>query len=432
MLGPAESMVVPTTIREVTVAPSSYVPRLIDRELADAVASHPAVLVVGPRACGKTTTARRSCRSALRLDVPAQATAVRADPDAALRDLSEPVLIDEWQVVPEILGAVKRSVDEDSRPGRFVLTGSSQADLTASGWPATGRIVRLVMFPLTGRERHGEAHATPLVDRLFDEGLAALGQPVTGWDVRRYVEDAVTGGYPEATQLAGDRARDRWLSGYLDHLVTREVPALGLHRDPVRLRRYVHALAANSAGVPVHKLLYDTAGIERTTAVAYDDLLDMLFLTHRVPAWSGPALQRGVRLPKRYVVDPGLMAAQQRTDTRRVLRDGDLLGRVIDTYVAAHFRAECAVSAVGVDLFHLRDANGRREVDLVLEARDGRVIGIEIKAGAAPSPADARHLAWLRDGLGDRFAAGLVVHTGPRVFPVGERISAVPIAALWT
>ena len=117
----------------------SYRPRLLDEELAEVLTSHPAVLVVGPRACGKTTTTRRQCRSALRLDVPAQAAVVRADPDAALRDLPDPILIDEWQLAPDILGAVKRAVDDDPRPGRFVLTGSSQADLTATGWPATGR-----------------------------------------------------------------------------------------------------------------------------------------------------------------------------------------------------------------------------------------------------------------------------------------------------
>jgi hypothetical protein len=112
------------------------------------MASHPAVLVVGPRACGKTTTTtRRHCRSVLRLDVPAQAAVVRADPDAAVRGLDEPVLVDEWQLVPEILGAVKRAVDDDARPGRFVLTGSSQADLSTSGWPATGRGLRLATSP---------------------------------------------------------------------------------------------------------------------------------------------------------------------------------------------------------------------------------------------------------------------------------------------
>jgi predicted AAA+ superfamily ATPase len=148
-------------------AVTAYVPRLIDDELRDVLDSHPAALIVGPRACGKTTTARRVCRSLLRLDVPAQAAVVRADPDAALRGLTEPILIDEWQLVPEILGAIKRAVDDDSRPGRFVLTGSSAADLTAAGWPATGRVVRLVMGPLVGRERHGRwsTDSSPMASR---------------------------------------------------------------------------------------------------------------------------------------------------------------------------------------------------------------------------------------------------------------------------
>src|SRR3954452_17855133 len=106
----------------------AYVARMLDSELAEVLTAHPAVLVVGPRACGKTTTTRRLCRSILRLDVPAQAAVVRADPDAALRALDEPILVDEWQVVPEVLGAVKRAVDDDPRPGRFILTGSSQTD----------------------------------------------------------------------------------------------------------------------------------------------------------------------------------------------------------------------------------------------------------------------------------------------------------------
>lgn len=152
----------------------AYVSRLLDSELAEFVASHPAVLVVGPRARGKTTTTRRHCRSVLRLDVPAQAAVVRADPDAALRGLSEPILIDEWQLVPEILGAVKRAVDDDSRPGRFILTGSSQSDLSTSGWPATGRIVRLTMYPLTGRERHGDPSTPSLVDRILSDGADAF------------------------------------------------------------------------------------------------------------------------------------------------------------------------------------------------------------------------------------------------------------------
>jgi uncharacterized protein len=410
---------------------SSYVPRLLDQELSEVLAAHPAVLVVGPRACGKTTTTRRVCRSVLRLDVPAQAAVVRADPDIALRDLDEPILIDEWQLVPEVLGAVKRAVDDDPRPGRFVLTGSSQADLSTTGWPATGRIVRLTMCPLVGRERHGDPTSTSLVDRIITGGIEAFAAPSSGWDLHGYVAEALTSGWPEALRVPGERARDRWLTSYVDHLVTREAPSLGVARDPARMRKYLQVVAANTAGVPTHKLLYDAAGISRVSAAGYDDLLDTLMITNRIPAWAGNRMDRAIRLPKRYLIDPGLLVPLLRIDQRRVLRDGDLLGRLLDTFVAAQLRAECAVSIVGADLFHLRDANGRHEIALLVEARDGNIIAVEVKATAAPSLADARHLEWLRERLGSTFAAGLVVHTGPQVFRLGERIIAVPIGSLW-
>jgi predicted AAA+ superfamily ATPase len=409
-----------------------YLPRLLDEELSEVLAAHPAVLVVGPRACGKTTTTRRQCHSILRLDVPAQAVVVRADPDAALRDLAEPVLIDEWQLVPDILGAVKRAVDDDPRPCRFVLTGSSQADLTATGWPATGRIVRLTMYPLVGRERHGNPHLPSLIDRIASDGADALRSTPNNWDLHRYLADALTSGWPEALRTAGDRARDRWLTSYVDHLVTREAPSLGVTRDPVRMRKYLQMIAANTAGTPTHKLLYDRAGISRDTATSYDDLLDTLMITQRVPGWAGNRTDRAIRLPKRYLIDPGLLSALLRVDQRRILRDGDLLGRALDTYVAAQLRAECSLSIIGADLFHLRDANGRHKVDLLVETRDGHVIAIEIKATAAPSRNDARHLEWCAERLGPAFTAGLVIHTGPRVIRLTDRITAVPIAALWS
>lgn len=411
---------------------SAYVPRLLDAELADVIAAHPAVLVVGPRACGKTTTTRRLCRSVLRLDVPAQAALARADPDVALRDLEEPILVDEWQVVPEILGAVKRAVDDDPRPGRFVLTGSAQADLTSSGWPATGRIVRLTMYPLVGRERHGDAATPSLVDRILHDGPDALSGSASDWSLPRYVDEALTSGWPEALRVPTERARDRWLTGYLDHLATREAPSLGLARDPSRLRRYLQAIAANTAGAPTHKLLYDAAAIDRATAVGYDTLLETLMITQRVPSWADNRMDRAVRLLKRFLIDPGLLGPLLRIDHRRALRDPDLLGRTLDTLVAAQFRAECTTSVIGADLFHLRDANGRREIDLIVEARDGQIIGVEVKATSSPSVHDARHLEWLRDRLGSRFRAGFVVHSGPRVFRLSDRIVAVPLASLWS
>lgn len=408
-----------------------YLPRIIDPLLGDLLVDHPAILIVGPRACGKTTTGWRHCRERLRLDRPAEAAVVRADPDAALADGPFPLLVDEWQVVPEVLGAVKRAVDEGATPGNFVLTGSSQADLTAAGWPATGRLIRVLMYGLIERELERNSSRPPVLDQLVSEGAGGLRVPPDPPDIRGYVARALRGGAPEAALAVSERASRRWLASYIDQLVSRDVSLVGVVRDPMRLRHYLQAVAASTAGIPSAKTLIDAARIERHTASAYDALLEKLLITERVPSWSSNRLNRLIRLPKRYLVDPAFAGPLLGVDARAVLRDGDLLGRLLDSFVMAQLRAECAVSELSPHLFHVRDANGRHEVDILVELGDGRVIGIEVKADAAPGPDAARHLRWLRDAIGGRFALGLVLHTGPRSFRLDESIAAVPICALW-
>ena len=330
-----------------------------------------------------------------------------------------------------MLGAVKRAVDEGAATGSFVLTGSSQADLTAAGWPATGRLIRLPMYALAERElEHGSSRPSVL-DRLMSEGVAGLLVPPDPPDIRGYVARALRGGFPDAALAASERAARRWLSSYIDQLVTRDASLVGAVRDPMRLRHYLQAIAASNAGTPTLKTLIDAAGIDRTTANAYDALLERLLITERLPAWSSNRLNRLIRLPKRYLIDPAYVGPLLGVDARAVLRDGDLLGRLLDSFVVAQLRSECAVSDLSPRLFHLRDANGRREVDILIEFGDGRVVGIEVKADSAPGPDAARHLRWLRDGVGSQFVAGLVLHTGPRSFRLDESIAALPICALW-
>jgi predicted AAA+ superfamily ATPase len=417
----------------VAVATSAYLPRLVDPLLDELVADHPAVLVVGPRACGKTTTARRHTAGRLRLDRPAEAAAARADPDAALAAGPFPLLIDEWQVVPEVLGAVKRAVDEDPTPGRFVLTGSAQADLTAAGWPATGRVIRVPMYGLVESELDRGTAGVPLLDRLVADGADSVSVPADPPDLRTYVARALRGGFPEVALADSDRARGRWLASYADQVVARDVTLAGSLRDPVRLRRYLQAVAASTGGMPSVKTLIDATGINYETAQAYDGLLEHLLITERLPAWSANRLNRLVRLPKRHLVDPALLGPLLGVDLRAVLRDGDLLGRLLDSFVVAQLRAECAVSRLPFPrLFHARDANGRHEVDIIVEFADGRVVGLEVKADSAPGPEAGRHLRWLREAIGSRFAAGVVLHTGPRVLRYPDGIIALPICAFWS
>jgi len=408
---------------------NAYTPRLVDDLIKRLLAGLPAIFIVGPRATGKTTTAARYARTVVRLDREAEAVAFRADPDAALRGLPEPVLLDEWQVVPGVLGAVKRAVDARPDPGRFLVTGSVRGDLEGELWPGTGRLTRIPLYGMTIREQQRTSTSPSLLDRIArrEEVQPAPGSP----DLRGYVELMLRSGFPEAALRLTEDVRQRWLESYVEQLLTRDADQVDGGRDPARLRRYFEAYAINTAGVVEDKSLYDAAGINRKTALAYEALLTNLLVVEALPAWTSNRLKRLVLSPKRYVVDPALVAAVLRLDVNAILLSGDLLGRLLDTFVVSQLRAELAVSSSRPRLYHVRQEQGRFEVDIVGELGGGQIIGIEVKANAAPSANDGRHLVGLRDRLGDTFLAGILFHTGPRTYALGERVSAVPISSLW-
>ncbi len=409
----------------------SYTPRLIDEWLRELFDELPALLITGPRAAGKTTTAQRLAASVVHLDRQSQAEPFRDDPDAALRSLPEPVLLDEWQMVPQVLGAVKRAVDQGSGAGRFLVTGSVHGRLDAPTWPGTGRLVHLRMWGLTAREILSSPPKPPFLQTLARADLAAFKMPADAPDLLGYIELALRGGYPEPVLSLRASRRERWLESYLDELLTRDAEDLDGPRDPGLLRRYFEALAVNTAGIAAEKTIYDAARISRSTAVAYERLLNNMFVLDSLPAWSTNRLSRLVKAPKRYLTDTSLLTTSLHLDERAVIRDGNLLGRLIETYVLAQIRPELELTGFGPRLYHLREKNGRHEIDLIAEMRAGDVVAVEIKSSSAPSKADARHLEWLRERLGERFLAGAVLHTGPRPFHLSERIFALPIATLW-
>lgn len=408
---------------------ATYRQRLVDPLIAEFLAELPAVSLVGPRASGKTTTAARHARTVIRLDRPAEAAAVAADPDVAIENLPEPVLLDEWQEVPQVLGAVKRACDIEPRPGRFLLTGSVRAEIEARTWPATGRVTRIPMFPMTVGEHAGTSSA-PLVDRAArGEFRTARGD---ARNLRDYVELALLGGFPFAVTVLDPRVRSGWLDTYVDEIVTRDSALVGSSYDSARLARYFEAYALNSAGIVDDTTLYTAAGIDRRTALGYQELLSRLYVIDELPAWTSNRLKRLSLAPKRYLVDSSLLAAATGATSDAVMRDGHLMGRLLETLVVAQLRAQATVSEHRCRLFHLRQHHGRHEVDVVAELDAHSVVGIEIKSSAAPSSHDARHLAWLRDQIADRFTAGIVLHTGPGSFQLGDRLWALPISSLWT
>ena len=414
---------------------AEYLERLADSLMTDFLKELPALALVGPRASGKTTTAARYARTIIRLDRPAEALAVAADPDAAIEGLAEPVLLDEWQEVPQVLGAVKRACDAEPRPGRFVLTGSIRAETEAETWPGTGRVTRIAVYPMTVGEQLA-APETPLVDRIARGDLAALGARAAvragSANLRDYVEMALRGGFPQAALGLGERARRSWLDTYIEEIVSRDSQMAGGGYDSARLARFFEAYSLNSAGVVDDSTLCEAAGINRRTVRRYLHLLGRLHIIDELPAWTSNRLKRLSLAPKRFLVDPSLLASVTGATDRSAMRDGHLLGRLLETLAVAQLRAQATVSAHRCRLYHLRQHHGRHEIDVVAELDARHLVAFEIKATAAPTVDDARHLAWLRDHTGDQLLAGIVLHTGPAAFPLGDRLWALPISSLWT
>jgi predicted AAA+ superfamily ATPase len=278
------------------------------------------------------------------------------------------------------------------------------------------------------REQKGKLDGPTFFDRIV-EGLP-LHMPSEIPDLRDYVELALRGGFPSAIELDVP-IRERWLESYVNQLITFDVANLRGVQDASRLRRYLQAYAANSAGFVSEQTLLEASDVDRKTASAYEQLLADLFVVESMPAWASSQLQRLVKGPKRYFVDSSVLGSVLGVDADSVMRNSDILGRLIDTFVVSQLRAEQEVTTCRPVFHHLREHQGRNEIDLIAEIRGQRVIACEIKASASPSVSDGRHLATLRDKLGDKFVKGIVFHTGPMVFELGEKILAVPIATLW-
>ncbi len=424
------------------MAEQQYTRRVIDDELDELMRSVPAVAIEGAKGVGKTATAARRAESVRELDDPVQRRIAIADP-ARLLDGPAPVLVDEWQYVPESWDLIRRAVDGGAEPGRFLMTGSSQTTERGSHSGAA-RIVSLRMRPLALSER-GLAPATVSVSALLEGGRPAVGGACTT-RLEDYAREIVSSGLPGLRSMSG-RALRAYLDGYLVRIVNRDFPELGRRvRDPAALRRWMTAYAAASSTTASFETVRDAASggqgekPAKTTTLPYRDVLERLWILDPVPAWL-PTRNYLARLsspPKHQLADPALAARLLGVDVDALLegraagppapRDGTLLGALFESLVTLSLRTYAQAAEATVR--HLRTAAGAREVNLILERADGRIVAVEVKLARDVSDRDTTHLRWLADRIGDELLDAVIVTTGPEAYRRADGIAVVPAALL--
>lgn len=415
------------------VTSRDVIPRLLHAGVRESLRDTRVVAVVGPRQAGKSTlvqqvVAELPMATYASLDDAEMRTLARDDPAGFVEGRPGLLAIDEIQRVPDLMLAIKSSVDRDQRPGRFLITGSSQLSANrAVSETLAGRIERHTLWPLSQGEF--ERHRETFLDRLLagDPGTAT-GSTLTKRD---YLERAVAGGFPEAVSRAGARRR-AWSTAFVETVIEREAPGISASPRTADLPRLLRLVAARHAGVLNVSDLAADAQLPRSSVLRYLDVLEAVFLTVRIPAWSPNLRQREIRAPKIFLTDSGLAAALRRAEVDSLMvpelaRGSD--GPIVEGFVLAELLRQSAVAADPPFLHHYRDRDGL-EIDLVVEMPDGRIAAIEVKAGAGV-PSAVRNLTSSRDGLGSRFAAGIVLHSGPRATVFGDRIAGLPLATLW-
>ncbi len=421
---------------------SGYVRRVVDVELDALLPALPALSIEGPKAVGKTETALQRATTIYRLDDSAQRTVTEADP-ARLTQGRPPVLVDEWQRVPESWDVVRRAVDENSSPGRFLLTGSATpAELpTHSG---AGRIVTVRMRPMSLMER-GVGEPTVSLERLLAGGRPPL-EGETDVSLETYAHEIVASGFPGLRHLTG-RALRAQLDGYIARIVERDFEDLGHSlRNPSALRRWMTAYAAATSTTAYYETIRDAATSgegdkpAKTTTQPYRDTLERLWILDPVPAWQ-PARNPISRLaspPKHQLADPALAARllgagvgallDARPSGLPIPRDGTLLGNLFEALVTLGVRVFAQAAEASVR--HLRTRGATHEIDLIVERGDQRVLAVEVKLARRVDDRDVRHLRWLAHQLGDDLLDSLVITSGPTAYRRPDGIGVVPAALL--
>jgi predicted AAA+ superfamily ATPase len=397
----------------------------------------PVIVLEGPRAVGKSTLLRAlaAARGRETVDLDDLATRAAAGGDPALFVRGEaPVLIDEFQHVPELLDAIKAELNRDGAPGRFVLTGSTRyATLPIAAQALTGRAHRIDVLPLSQGEI-GEVREDFAELLLSDPASLAGPDDPPAIAREQYIGRVVAGGFPPALRRSTPADRARWFDDYVNLVIERDVLELSRVRQRRQLPLLLRQLASQTAQVLNIAKAAAAIGLEKSTAENYTKLLEAVFLVHQLPAWGTTLGSRVTAAPKIHVVDSGLAARLLRLTERKLgAASASALtefGHLLETFVVGEVCKQLDWLDVPVERGHWRTRDSG-EIDLVVERDDGGVVGLEVKAASRVTSGELRSLLALRRKLGSQFVGGVVLYTGERAYTSSDGITVLPVSRLW-
>lgn len=402
--------------------------RFVAHRVAEALSDTPVILIVGPRRAGKTTLVRtmgEPDRTYVTLDDRTALDAARSDPTGFIRSLDR-VTIDEIQRVPDLLLAIKKTVDDDYRPGRFLLTGSANVlTLPRVADSLAGRMETIRMLPLARAEITG--HRPTFLERLFAGTLQGDRQAIVGDDLLQLV---LRGGFPEAISRDSERRRQDWARSYLTSILTRDLRDIAEIEKLTQLPKFVRLLAEHSGQLVNYSRLGAGIDVSHKTGQRYVALLEQVFLVSTLQPWYTNALKRVTKTAKLHFLDSGLLASDTGLSFDRVKANRERFGSLLESFVFAEVLKLMSAFDLRLTPYHFRDQQ-MHEVDIVLERDDGMVVGIEVKSSATVKSSDFAGLHSLAAACGDRFAYGVVLYDSADLVPFGERLAAVPLSALW-
>lgn len=402
--------------------------RFVSKRIAESMQDTPAILINGPRQAGKTTLARHIAGQDMRfltLDDEAVLLAARENPVGLIRD-SPRAVIDEIQRAPALLMAIKRVIDEDRSPGRFLLTGSANLlALPAVADSLAGRMETVTLLPLSQTEICGSG--SNWLDSVFGGRIPAVDTCLVGSELEEIV---LRGGYPEAVHRPTRQRRTAWLRQYLQALIQRDVRDIASVSNLDLFPRLVRALAEMSGQLCNYAQLGGQLGLDSKTAARYVGILEQMFLLTRVEPWSRNRVSRIIKTSKLHFLDSGLLATLLGLVPTAGLLDRNRFGHVLETFVHAELLKHAAAADDEYRMYFYRD-HSQFEVDLVMENAGGDLVGVEIKASASVTERDLRGLKRFDEVSGGRMRLGVILYDGTEILPLGANLVAAPISTLW-